>query len=120
MRFALLVLCTIVVAFLAHQIMPWYALVLSALLMGMAFGVAPGKSFVAGFLAGILLWGGYAWYLDMLNEGLLSGRMGQLFGGLSGGVMVLITAVLAGLFGGIGSLTGAVGRKTWQGGATRS
>ncbi len=111
MRFIFLFLSIIVTAAFAQQVLPWFSLPVIALGMGWLFRVGAGQSFLAGFLAGLLLWGGYAWFLNNLNDGLLAGRTGHLFGGLSAAAMVLVTGLFAGLFAGLGALTGALVRR---------
>lgn len=110
MRFLFLSLSILLTAALVQVFLPWYSLPLVALGLGWLFRLDAGKSFLAGFLAGFFLWGAYAWFLNDLNDGILAARIGQLFGGLSAAVMVLVTAAFAGMFGGLGALTGAVGR----------
>lgn len=100
----------LVLALIGQWWLPWYALVAAALLVGALFRLGAGGSFAAGFLAGFLLWGGYAWYLDNRNGGLLSARMGELFGGLPGAALLAATALLGGLLAGLGALAGSLGR----------
>ena len=62
--------------------------------------------FGIGFLGLFLLWAGWSFYSDNLNDGILSGKVGVLFNGLSGTSLIAITALIGGLLGGLGSLTG--------------
>jgi hypothetical protein len=69
--------------------------------------VHPGgwKAFVAGLLAGVLLWGGLAYSTDVANAQILSTRVAGIFG-TGPAAMVAITAVLGGLLAGLGTLLG--------------
>ncbi len=98
------------VAILAHQFLPWYAILVSALIV--AYFLDPGgwAGWWSGFLAGMFVWGGYALWLNLGNEGILAERVGALFGGLPGGALVLVSALLGALAGGSGALTGALAR----------
>lgn len=95
---------------ITQLVLPWYSLVLVGLLLGLFAHYRPTAAFGYGLLGGLLLWGGYAAFLNQQNSGVLAERMGQLFGGLPGFGMVLITAVLGGLFAGLATLTGNLGK----------
>ena len=92
---------------------PWWTLPLAAALLALGFRINPGRAFLAGFLGAVLLWGGYALYINILNEGILATRMGNLFGGMGPGMMVLLTALFGGLFGGLGAWTGSLARQAF-------
>ena len=62
--------------------------------------------FALGLLGLLLLWGGWSIYSDNLNNGILSGKIGELFNGLSGLSLIAITALFGGILGGSGALTG--------------
>ncbi|MEX1132556.1 MAG: hypothetical protein WEC15_04970 [Flavobacteriales bacterium] len=85
--------------------LPFWSLSLSAMLVGFILHPGGWKAFVAGLLAGLLLWGGLAYTADAANGQLLSTRVGRIFG-TEAGSMVLITAVLGGLLAGLGTLLG--------------
>ena len=86
--------------------LPWWAVAPIAAIAGWAWAQSAAKSLLAGFCGGFLLWLTAALFLDMANEGLLSGRVGKLFMGLSGTGLLLITGLLGGLLGALGALTG--------------
>ncbi|MEN0002633.1 MAG: hypothetical protein AAF798_00770 [Bacteroidota bacterium] len=111
MRFILFVLLLAVVSGALHfflPFLPWWSVALFAALLSLFVKLSPALAFVAGFLGAALLWGGYAYYLDFLNEGILSARMGILFGGIPGSALPLVTAVFGGLVAGLGALTGSL------------
>ncbi len=89
-----------------HWGLPWWGLAPIAGLAGYLFPQSAGRSLWAGFLGGFLLWVVAALWLDVSNEGLLSGKIGQLFLGLSRWHILLMTGVLGGLVGGLACLTG--------------
>ncbi len=117
MKKGLLVFVTVVVlALLAHQVLPWYAILLAGLLGGFLVHPDGPTAWWAGLAAGLLTWGGQAVLVYWLNDGLLAGRIGELFGGLSGLALLGVTAALGGLGAGLGTLTGAlVHRLTYPG-----
>ena len=60
-------------------------------------------------MAGLLLWGGYAFYLNLANAGLLAGKIGELLGGIPGIWLPFLSGAFAGLLSGLGALSGRLG-----------
>ena len=89
---------------------PWWAVAPVAALAVLLFPVGPGRAFATGLVAGSLLWWVSALWLNMANGGLLAGKIGQLFQGVQGAQLLAATALMGGLLGGFGALTGAYGR----------
>lgn len=103
----ILVLATVVQLFL-----PWW--VITPLCLGLAFfsSASAGQSFGAGFLGIGLGWLGLAGWLNMLNNGLLAHRVAQLLPlGGSSVALILVTAVVGGLVGGLAALAGTWTRQ---------
>lgn len=111
MKVALFIISTLIIGYIGQQFLPWWSIALIAGVLSFIFSLRVGISFWVGFLAVALLWGGYAGYLSALNEGILAARMGKVFGGLSGMLLVIITGILGGVFGGLGALTGSLGKQ---------
>lgn len=87
--------------------LPWWALAFIATAAVFFLPLSGGKAFATGFATGTLLWMTVALLQNAGNGGLLSGRIGQLFMGLQGFQLLLITGLLGGLLAGFGALTGA-------------
>ncbi len=111
MRVIIFGIFTIIAGFIAQLFLPWWMIAVIAGLLSFIFDLRVGASFWAGFVAAALLWGGYAGYLNALNDGILADRIGKLLGGLNGFLLVLVTAIIGGIFGGLGALTGSLGRR---------
>jgi hypothetical protein len=111
MRFILFILIILAASWVAHLFLPWWIPVVVAAVVALFFRQGAARSFTGGFVALLLLWGVYAWYLNSANDGLLAARIGELFGGLSPAMLVATTALVGGLFGGLGALTGALGAQ---------
>lgn len=105
------ILCVLISGQLCTIGLPWWAIAPLAAVTGWIFAASPGRSFVAGFLGGFLSWFLNAFWLDRANEGLLSGRVGALFLGLSGMELLLLSGLLGGLLAGMGCLTGRLARN---------
>jgi hypothetical protein len=112
MRYLYLFLFVLLSAAIFHQFLAWYSIVLAGLLGGILFPL-PGRlsGFATGFLAGLVLWGGYAAYLNAANDSLLASRLGETFGGLSAGMLVLVTGLIGAIYAGLSVWVGILGRK---------
>lgn len=108
------VLLIIVIGWFTQYLLPWWGICLVGILLGFLLNLSPLTSFSMGFLGAALLWGGLAGYMDSLNNGLLSAKMGQLLGNLPGAYLVFITAFVGALLGGLGSLIGKFSRDLVQ------
>ncbi len=95
--------------------LPWWAVVPIGAVAGWLFPAPALRSFSAAFAGGLLLWLLNAWLLDTANQGVMSARVGQLFLGLKGWQLLLITAVLGGLLPALGALTGLFAREVYVG-----
>ncbi len=98
----------------------WWSLCIVAALVGFLLSEVPrrrafadkkqsniGNSFLAGLIAGIMLWGVWAFWKDMGNDMILSNRISELV--LSKSIpytMILITALLGGLITAFSTMTG--------------
>lgn len=92
-------------AWLAGLWLPYWSLSVVAMLCGILIKPGGWRAFLAGAIAGALLWGGLAWSADAANAQVLSTRVGGLFGTSPGG-MVAITVSVGALLAGLGALLG--------------
>lgn len=99
---------------LCHMGVPWWGVAPIGALAGWLFPQNAGRGFIAAFLGGFLLWLSAAYLQDVPNEGILSARIGNLFMGLSGGHILLLTGILGGLPAGFGYLTGHAARSAFE------
>ena len=80
--------------------LPWWSVAIAALVFGyLATNARRAFSLASSILA--LVWGVWAQVHNVANAGLLAGKIGALFGGISSIQLVLITAALGGLIGGL-------------------
>jgi hypothetical protein len=94
-----------------HFGLPWWAIVIIAGIGAILFPQRPTASFALAFGAGTLLWYGSAFISNLLNEGLLASKIGQLFLGLKGFHLLMITGMLGGTLAGMGAITGTFLRQ---------
>ena len=87
---------------------PWWGFVVTTFVIAALLPQVPAKAFGAGFLGMLLAWGILAWWIDWQNASLLSKQVASIFP-LQGSAAALLmfTAVLGGLVGGLAGLAGS-------------
>lgn len=115
-------------SYLGLQYFSWWIIAVVAFLVGLILSekkprrlfdkrVPPTLSFLMGFLAIVLVWGGMAYWIDQQNASLLSQKIFDLlFGSIMSPesqsnvsapwAMIGLTAIVGGLLGGFSALTG--------------
>lgn len=86
--------------------LPWWSIVLPAILIGA--WLCPGvlNGFATGFIASGLAWIGQAGITSFRNGGVLIERVGELLSGSPSWVVFLLIGLIAGLLGGTGASLG--------------
>ncbi len=97
----------VITGFAVSYVFGWLAVIPVFILLAILFKTTPGQAMAAGTSAGALIWGAYANYLDNANQSLLSGRVGELFMGISTAQLLWLCAAIGGLIGGFATLTGS-------------
>lgn len=107
MKFGIKIILVIALIFVFQGLLglPWWTVALSGLIPAAFVRGKAAGNFLAGFLGAFGSWSLRAWMIDSGNEGLLSGRIAEIFG-TSPMVLVLITGVIGGLVAGLAALTG--------------
>jgi hypothetical protein len=109
MRLFILIL---ILAFLAQLFLPWWTIAPLCFVLAAALGGTSGRAFGAGFAGIGLGWLLMAGWLNYSSASILSHRVAQLLPlGGNGWVLVLVTAVLGGLVGGVAALAGCWARQ---------
>lgn len=109
------------IGYFLHQFLPscpWWMIAIIA--GGVAFVLdIEMKSFWTGFTGVALLWGIMAFQMNGLNADLLANKVGEMLsgneyiakiGGLNATRMIYVTAILGGIVGGFGAMTGSYAR----------
>ncbi|MEM9847123.1 MAG: hypothetical protein AAF847_04485 [Bacteroidota bacterium] len=104
---------TFVLAYLVQLFLPWWSLIVVAGVVALFFQYKYAvTSFFVGLLAVALGWFLLAFFVTNTPENqVLVGRMGELFGGFSRMNLIITSATIGGIMGGLGALTGTLGRK---------
>ncbi|MEM6345309.1 MAG: hypothetical protein AAF927_15565 [Bacteroidota bacterium] len=124
MRFILRIFLIAALSYWAQLYLPFWIAAVVAFVISFLLSRRPPKrsfgrkksrrsfSFLAGFLALALLWGGLAFYLDHENASILSTKLSQYLLQAQSGPMagpfplVAMTALIGGLIGGFSAMTG--------------
>lgn len=107
MKFLLSVILIAVLGFLSGLFLPWWGIAVAAFAGALLVPQGGGRHFLAGFIALLMLWGGIALLIDLANKSILSQKMAQLFPlGGSSTALILVTAVVGALVGGLAAWTG--------------
>jgi hypothetical protein len=85
---------------------PWWLLAPLSGIVALTSPLSQRRTLVWGFVGGALSWLSAALMLHIPNEGILAHRIGNMLGGLSPVAVLLATATLGGLLGGLGAASG--------------
>ena len=103
---------TVGLTWLLQLLLPWWILVVVALVIAAILQPRPVLSFAVGLLATAGVWLFVAFFLTRTEaQRILPAQMGEILGGLSYMNLLVATATLGGLMGGLGALTGTLGRR---------
>ena len=92
--------------------LPWWSFVVTNLIIAIALPIKPLQSFIAGALGVGALWAGLAFGIDLANNHILSTKVAQILPlGGSYIALIIVTAFVGALLGGLASLTGSFVRK---------
>ncbi len=113
MKFFTAVILTGLLAFVAGLYLPWWSVAVAAFIVAALGHQKAGKAFLGGFFGIFLFWGLLSYIIDSSNSSLLSEKVATLLklGGNSL-LLVLVTAVIGGLAGGFGAMTGSFLRSS--------
>ena len=114
MKFILSILLVALVTYAVgiYGNLPWWSFVITNFLIAVALPIKPAQSFAAGALGVGALWAGLALGIDIANNHILSTKVAQILPlGGSYITLIIVTAFVGALLGGLASLTGAFVRK---------
>jgi len=111
MKFIFGIIGMILAGLLAAQFLPWWSVVLVCFIVGAMLNMNGWKSFLCGLVAIFLLWGLSAGWDFHNGSYIIANRIAELLGGISGVALMFVTALIGGLLGGLGSMTGGYFRK---------
>ncbi len=112
MKLIVAIILTALLAFVGGLYLPWWSVAIAAFLAALLIPLRSGKAFLSGFLGVFILWALLAWRIDMNNEGILSKKVAEIFHlGGSSFLLILVTAFIGALVGGIAAMSGSFLRR---------
>ena len=111
----MLFLIILILSFICSYLLPWWAAVAIAFLGAFFIGKTSGKVFLSGFGAIFVLWIILALIKSIPNDNILASRVIQLFPLPHQWILLLlITALIGGLVGGMAALSGMLTKKAFK------
>jgi len=102
---------TAVLAFLLQTMFPWWSAVIASFLISVIISTKGVSSFVAGFLGIAILWFFMATITDIQTNSILTTRVAEIFSLPNSMSLIIVTAIVGGIAGGFGALTGSTLRS---------
>jgi hypothetical protein len=104
---------TILLSFAACLFLPWWSIAIAAFVVAALIPQKPFNSFITGFAALFLLWGGLSFWISSNNNHVLAHKISQLILKMDNPMLlVLVTAFIGALVAGFAALAGSYLRKS--------
>jgi len=111
----MLFLIILILSFVSSYFLPWWVAALIAFLAALFIGKTSGRSFWSGFGSVFIVWIILALLKSIPNDNILAGRVIQLFPLPHNWILLLlITALIGGLVGGLAALSGILTKKVFK------
>lgn len=108
MKFTVALLLTGFLSFAWALFFPWWIIAVVAFLVAAVVDQKPLLAFLSAFIALFLLWGGQSFLIDQKNQHLLSSKIANILPlGGSYIAVIVVTAFIAALIGGVAALSGS-------------
>jgi hypothetical protein len=108
MKFIASLLLILLLSFLACLYLPWWSIAIVAFIVSVLIPQNPRASFFCGFSALFLFWGALSYWISANNNHVLAHRVSLLIlKNDSPLLLIIVTALIGGVVGGLASLTGS-------------
>ncbi len=113
MKFITAIILTALLAFTGGLWFAWWIIAVAAFIVALLVHQRPWKAFAAGFLGLFILWGCLAWWIDLKNEQILSGRIAEVLPlGGSSFLLIVVTGLIGALVAALAALSGSYLRSS--------
>lgn len=113
MKFITSLILTALLSFVACLYLPWWSIAIAAFIVAALIPQGAVKSFLTGFTALFLLWGGLSFWISNNNEHLLAHKVSMVLLKMDNPwVLIFATAIIGALVAGFGALSGSFLRKS--------
>lgn len=110
----MLFLVIFLVTFIFQLFSTWWSLALIAFIAAYFYGKGNRHSFISGFFAIGILWTALALFQSLPNDNVLASRVATLFQLPNWSLLLLVTAMLGALVGGLAAWSGYLVRKVFS------
>ena len=107
----MLFLIILILSFASGYFLPWWVVAIAAFLAAFFIGKTSGQSFWSGFGAVFIVWTVLALFKSIPNDHILAKRVAMMFQLPNWILLLLITALIGGLVGGMSALSGVLLKK---------
>lgn len=114
MKLLIKLVFTAVIAYLLQWYLPWWSVVIAGFLVSLILSSNGLTSFISGFLGVGIYWFILAYMIDSTTNSILTERVSAIFFLPNSFLMILLTAAIGGLVGGLGALTGGQLRELFR------
>ena len=108
MKFLVSLILIMLLSFALGLYLPWWSIGVVGFIVAIIIQQTPGMSFVTGFFALLLLWGGLSFWINSNNGHLLAHKASSLiFKTDNPWLLMFVTAIIGALVAGFGAMTGS-------------
>lgn len=108
MKFTASLILTALLSFAACLFLPWWSIAVAAFAVAAVIKQTAAKSFLSGFTAVFLLWGGLSFYMSSANGHALAQKISLVLLKMDNfWVLIFATALIGALTAGMGALSGS-------------
>ncbi|MDJ1469415.1 hypothetical protein QNI19_14110 [Cytophagaceae bacterium DM2B3-1] len=101
----------LIASLLLQLFLPWWIIAPVAFAFTLWKGNSARQSFLAGFAAIFILWLGVAFITDIQNDSILSAKIAEMLFVKYSALLLIVTALIGGLVGGLSAWTGYLWKK---------
>ena len=113
MKFIVSLILMAVLSFATCLYLPWWSIAIAAFAVAALIPQKPGKAFLTGFTALLVLWGGLSFWISNNNDHILAHRVSQLILKMDNPtLLILATALIGAIVAGFAALAGSYLRKS--------
>lgn len=113
MKFMISLLLIALLSVAACLYLPWWSIAIVSFMIAALIPQHPGKAFLTGFIALLLLWGSLSWYISSNNNHLLAHKVSMIILKTdSPYLLITATALIGALVAGFAALSGSYLRRS--------
>lgn len=110
----MLFIIILILSLIAGFITPWWAAAIIAFVTALYAAKSPSQAFWSGFLAVFIVWAVLILFKTVPNDHILASRVAVLFHLPHWTLLLIITALIGGLVGGMSALSGLMVKRVFE------